>query len=74
MKWLAASIAVLAVILRLTWHSSFAIAIPIGDKTHRGFPLTSVVFWFLVLLCVVLFLISFFRQAHRSGSGNPHRD
>lgn len=63
MKWLAASIAVLAVILRLTWHSSFAIAIPIRDNTHRGFLVTSVVFWLLVLVSVAVFLISFFRRA-----------
>ena len=63
MRWLAAAIAILAVILRLTWHSSFAIAVPIRDNTHRGFSVTSVAFWLLILVSVALFLIPFFRRA-----------
>ena len=54
MRWFALVAAALALLLRFTWHSTAAIAIPVGNDTHRGFPITSVVFWLLVLVSCFL--------------------
>lgn len=64
MKWLAAAAAIVALVLRSAWHSSVAIAFPVGSNTHRAFPISSVVFWLLIVICTALTLISILKRAH----------
>ena len=52
MKWLAAAFFALAVLVRLTWHSSITLGFPISPAMSVGFPISSILFWVLLLLGV----------------------
>ena len=46
-----------------SWHSTAAIGFQVGNSTHRGFPITAVVFLLLVLVNAVLLLLSLLERS-----------
>jgi hypothetical protein len=64
MKWFALVILALAVIIRLTWSSSFALAIPVSATTHRGYPISSIVFWILFVAGFSLLMFVLVKESH----------
>jgi hypothetical protein len=55
MKWLAAVSFGLALVVRLAWHSNIALVFPVTPTMGRGFALSSILFW-LLLMAGVSFL------------------
>jgi len=62
MKWVAIVIVALAIVLRFTWHSSFALATALNDKVHRGYSISSIVFWSLLIIGLSLLLLALFKS------------
>ena len=56
-RWLGISLLFASVIVKLTWHSSADLAIAMR-QSHRGYPVTSVVFWVLLIVGLGLIGIS----------------
>jgi len=58
MKVYAIVVWTLAILVRFGWHSSQTVAIPISPTTHIWYPVSSLVFWGLVALAVLLTLLA----------------
>lgn len=54
MKLSALAVLALAVVVRLAWRSSYALAIPMGHGVRKGFTISSLVFWALVIIGITL--------------------
>jgi|HubBroStandDraft_5_1064220.scaffolds.fasta_scaffold509428_2 hypothetical protein len=57
-KWLAILSFVLAILVRLTWHSSSAIAVRLDETTHRGYSVSTIIFWTLLVVGIALSLVA----------------
>jgi len=62
-KWCAIIALALAILVKLTWHSSIALAFPLNATTHRGYPISSVLFWTLLAIAIVSTLLALVKHA-----------
>jgi hypothetical protein len=63
MKWIATIALVLAVLVRAIWHSPVDLAIRISSTTHRGYPVSSIAFWLLLMIAIAFFALAYFRKS-----------
>lgn len=63
MKWLAMAALAAAIVLKLTWRRSIDVAIPVSATVHRGYPVSSILFWILLATPLVLFLFALFKHS-----------
>jgi hypothetical protein len=62
MKWLGLACLGLAVMVKLAWHSSYAVAFPTNTFTLRGYAVDAIVFWLLLAAGCFCLLFSFLRR------------
>jgi len=64
MKWFAMIALALAILVRFAWHSSFALAFPVNANTHRGYSISSLLFWVFLLTGLSLLFLVLIRRTH----------
>lgn len=64
MKWIAIIALFLAVLARtIWWHSPYDLAIRISSTTHRGYSVSSIAFWLLLVIAIAFFALTYFRKS-----------
>lgn len=63
MKWLSISAFALAILVRLTWRSSFALSVRLDATTHKAYSLNTVVFWALVAIGSALLVFALAKRS-----------
>ncbi len=63
MKWCAMAAFALAIIVRLTWHSSVELGFPVSATADVGYPVSTVLFWMLLILGLLFSLFAFIKRA-----------
>ena len=63
MKWIAIIALSLAILAGTIWHSPYDLATPISLTTHRGYPVSSIAFWVLLVIAIAFFASTYFRKS-----------
>jgi hypothetical protein len=61
MKWVAIFAFIAAIAVRFAWHSSFDLGFHLNSTMHRGYPVSSIVFWLLLVVGLSASLMAFLK-------------
>lgn len=63
MKWFGVATVVLAVAIKFLWHPPMDLSFRVSAGLHRGYSISTILFWILLIVGAVLIYFGFRKHA-----------